>query len=119
MSKPAQTRHVTDGLSKTLAISEKRLHTDLYEIGEPHDDIGWTDGWDPDIIRYTGYPPGPDVDQASDDSNGYSYQFGSAHPGGVNAVFADGHVSLIEYDIDVSMFNTLGDRSDGGLNDIF
>ncbi len=56
MAKPCKPRQITDGLSKTMMIGEKRLHTDLYEVGDTHDDIGWTDGWDPDIMRFTGYP---------------------------------------------------------------
>ncbi|QDT69270.1 Type II secretion system protein G precursor [Planctomycetes bacterium MalM25] len=118
MSSPSKTRHITDGLSKTMVVGEKRLHTDLYQVGATHDDIGWTDGWDPDIIRYTGYAPAPDVDSQSEDTDAYGYHFGSAHPAAFNAVFADGHVQSIEYGIDVIMFNSLGDRSDGMVVDL-
>lgn len=113
MSKPCKARRITDGLSNTMAIGEKRLHSDLYQIGATHDDIGWTDGWDSDIIRYTGYQPGPDVSQSEEDSARFGYQFGSAHTAVFNAVFADGHVASIEYDIDPVIFNALGHRADG------
>jgi prepilin-type N-terminal cleavage/methylation domain-containing protein/prepilin-type processing-associated H-X9-DG protein len=113
MSKPCQPRNITDGLSNTMAIGEKRLHPELYQLGAPYDDIGWTDGWDPDIIRYTGYQPGPDIPESRNDPTGYGFHFGSTHSGGFNAVFADGHVTLINYDIDLVVFNAMGDRQDG------
>ncbi len=114
MSKPCKTSQITDGLSKTMAVGEKRLYTDLYDVGSPDDDIGWTDGWDPDIIRYTGYTPGPDTFKPTGPKDeAYSYQFGSAHSSVFNAVFADGHVEQLSYDIDLEMFNALGQRDDG------
>jgi prepilin-type processing-associated H-X9-DG protein len=39
--------------------------------------------------------------------------FGSAHPAGMNAVFADGSVHNIKYGIDPQVFNALGNRDDG------
>jgi prepilin-type N-terminal cleavage/methylation domain-containing protein len=43
------------------------------------------------------------------------FQFGSAHPGGINAVLADGSVHHIKYDVNPDIFNSLGHRSDGAL----
>ncbi len=60
-SRACRDQDILDGNSKTMVIGEKRLWMHRYEVGDWHDDIGWTDGWDPDIIRYTGYPPGPDA----------------------------------------------------------
>ena len=97
-------------------VGEKRVYTNRYQIGDWHDDIGWTDGWDPDIMRYTGYPPGKDIIQGSDSdpSAGFlGFQFGSAHNSAFHAVFADGHVTRIAYDIDLVTFNAMGHRSDG------
>jgi prepilin-type processing-associated H-X9-DG protein len=38
---------------------------------------------------------------------------GSAHQAGINAVFADGSVTMIGYDIAPEIFNCLGHRADG------
>ena len=43
----------------------------------------------------------------------YGHSFGSAHPSGVNAVFGDGSVHAISYDIDPLVFNLLGNSADG------
>ena len=59
-SEPVSMAKATDGLSNTLLIGEKWLNAAHYESGDWHDDRGWTDGWDTDTIRVTGYPPRPD-----------------------------------------------------------
>ena len=51
--------------------------------------------------------------ETPDDDGDFAYSFGSAHPGGMNALFADGSVTSISYDIDRETFNRLGHRSDG------
>jgi prepilin-type N-terminal cleavage/methylation domain-containing protein/prepilin-type processing-associated H-X9-DG protein len=43
------------------------------------------------------------------------FGFGSSHPSGMNAVFADGSVHQIQYSINQNVFNLLGHRSDGGV----
>jgi prepilin-type processing-associated H-X9-DG protein len=42
-----------------------------------------------------------------------NYQFGSAHPGGINALMADGSVTGMSFDVDIETFNRLGSRQDG------
>jgi prepilin-type N-terminal cleavage/methylation domain-containing protein/prepilin-type processing-associated H-X9-DG protein len=112
-SDPCKDKDITDGLSNTMAVGEKRVYITRYELGDWHDDIGWTDGWDPDIVRYTGYLPGPDVNEGQPVGSGdIGFHFGSAHTSGFYAVFADGHVQNINYDIDIKNFNALGHRSD-------
>jgi prepilin-type processing-associated H-X9-DG protein len=39
--------------------------------------------------------------------------FGSAHPAGINMVFADGSVHHVKYGIDMQVFNALGNMNDG------
>ena len=134
--KPAQ---VADGMSNTLVISEKVVRADLYE-GQPapppggggvSDDKGWADGWDPDSVRFTGVPPISDNDQAICFNTNPAIQrtcigfggsipvlfFGSAHPGGVNAVYADASGHFINFDVDHLIFNALGTRDNGEVMD--
>ena len=126
---------VKDGLSKTLLISEKFLPLDNYDGGGPvlttsqlvfeGDDRGWSDGWDYDIVRSTGVQPRRDkgipTATYNDPSNSEYFaeqiSFGSAHSAGVNAVFGDGSVHTISYDIDLDVFNKLGNRNDGQVLD--
>ena len=105
---------ITDGASKTLMVSEKRVPPSQYGGGLVSDNRGWADGWDYDDLRSTMFPVAADGDVI--DISVYApihYQFGSAHPGGLNAMFADGSVRGISYDVDQETFNRLGNRSDG------
>lgn len=116
-SEPCTHGKIEDGASNSIMFGEKRLNSNRYDIGAWHDDQGWTDGWDPDIIRYTGYPPGPDVvERSAGDPQPHGvigYYFGSAHSSAIHVVYADGHASRIAYEIDIVTFNRLGDRRDG------
>lgn len=106
--------NIIDGTSNVMAISEKMLRLPNYGSGDWHDDRGWTDGWDPDVVRYTAYRPYPDqVSATCPDGADVGYHFGSAHPAGINAVFADGSVHMLSYNIEARVFNFLGDREDG------
>ena len=103
---------VTDGLSNTLVVSEKQLDPTAYSSGDWHDDAGWADGWDPDVIRYTGFQPNADALYGR--QGGWEgYRFGSAHPTGMNGLFGDGSVRFIRYTVDLNTFNLIGNRSDG------
>jgi prepilin-type processing-associated H-X9-DG protein len=44
-------------------------------------------------------------------------QFGAPHTGGLNAVFADGSVHSINFDIDIVVFYSLGTRNGYALNE--
>jgi prepilin-type N-terminal cleavage/methylation domain-containing protein/prepilin-type processing-associated H-X9-DG protein len=105
---------ITDGTSKTLLVAEKRLQPSKYETGDAADNAGWAEGWDYDILRSTMYPLEQDGEVADSTLHAViQYQFGAAHPGGMNAVFADGSVTSLSYDIDRETFNQLGNRADG------
>ncbi|MCX7664280.1 MAG: DUF1559 domain-containing protein [Gemmataceae bacterium] len=101
---------ITDGTSNTLLISEKSLNPNNYLSGDWHDDAGWSDGWDPDIIRYTGFLPVPDKRYFS---GWEGYRFGSAHANGINALMGDGSVRGIRFSIDAVTFNAIGGKNDG------
>lgn len=103
-------KDIIDGTSNTLAIGEKWLNPRNYDSGDWHDDRGWTDGWDPDIMRYTGFRPVKDAQ-----STGYGwegYQFGSAHTGVVQFLMGDGTVRALNTTLDPTLFNNLGGRDD-------
>ncbi len=61
IAKPTTFAKIKDGASNTMVLSEKRLARMEYSTGEWHDDRGWTDGWDPDVMRSTGLPHSPTV----------------------------------------------------------
>jgi len=121
IAKPTTYAKIKDGASNTMVLSEKRLARLEYETGEWHDDRGWTDGWDPDVMRSTGFAPLPDGEGRTSSSAGtgagfdgfLGYRFGSAHTSGINAAFADGRVTHIDYAVDRNVFAYLGDRRDG------
>lgn len=85
---------ITDGTSNTLLVGEKRLQPELLGKAQSHDDQGFTSGWDRDEVCWGISPP----EQDRRLQPGY-YQFGSAHPAGFNAVFCDGSVHVIRYNI--------------------
>jgi prepilin-type N-terminal cleavage/methylation domain-containing protein len=108
---------IRDGLSNTLLIGEKLMPVKFYGSGDWCDDRGWTDGWDPDIVRSTAYKPYMDnEDGVVPDGQNHGYHFGSAHQIGMNAVFGDGSVHVVSYAIDGVIFNHLGHASDGSIH---
>jgi prepilin-type N-terminal cleavage/methylation domain-containing protein/prepilin-type processing-associated H-X9-DG protein len=120
MVQPVKIAGITDGTSHTLLLGEKYVRSDQYEGGGYSDDHGWSEGWDPDAIRSTCFLPYQDSDGfqftslGTGDIFGHDKDipyFGSAHPGGFNAVFADGSAHTINYDIDSLVFNALGTRA--------
>ena len=90
-------KQITDGLSNTMVLGEKYVRSDIYYGGLPSgrtlsasDDRGWADGWDPDTIRLTGFPPKSDsagdcfqkpIDVYCTGDGPDVYLFGSAHTG--------------------------------------
>jgi type II secretory pathway pseudopilin PulG len=106
---PVPLKQVLDGASQTLLIGEKRLN--LAQLGEPQDDDneGYAVGWNEDTIRRTDRPPAPDHSGTGDGEK----LFGSSHPGTIYAVFVDGSVRTVNYDLDKGVFEKMGNISDG------
>ncbi len=125
---------ISDGTSNTLLVAEKSVPINSYNGGSWFDDTGPMEGADSDVNRATGAlqvclyglngtpclpPPNPAKDQNLDQGGNWGtgwasgYGFGSAHPAGINAVFADGSVHNIKYGIDPQVFNALGNINDG------
>ena len=126
---PVEIAQITDGTSNTMMVGEKYVRVDFHSISTPSDDQGFTEGWDPDVMRCPCVPPLNDS-QVNDEFTGQIGEapgmrnkweivvMGSSHPGGLNVVFADGGVHTINYDVDVFLFNALGTRSGGEAADI-
>jgi prepilin-type processing-associated H-X9-DG protein len=119
---------ISDGSSNTIMVSEKWQYPKRYLSGSGNDDQGWCCGWDPDMVRMTTFPPRQDFDfrvgdewtnpgdvrsWGNDNWAQAEYGVGSAHPGGVNALFGDGSVRNVPYSIDAAIFWRLGGRADG------
>ncbi len=127
---PVKPGQIPDGLSNTLLISEKVVRSDLSAGNMTpsgnftySDDRGWSDGWDPDTVRFTGFQPISDSNQSICFNSNVAISryctsdgadvlfFGSSHPSGINAAFADGSVHGITFDVDILVFNALGTRN--------
>jgi prepilin-type N-terminal cleavage/methylation domain-containing protein/prepilin-type processing-associated H-X9-DG protein len=103
---------ITDGTSNTLMVSEKCLNLAFLGQKQPDDNQGYTAGFNLDTVRKTTRPPAPDFSNPTPGVDGGG-RFGSSHPGRFNAVFADGAVRGVNYNIDPKLFQYLGDRADG------
>jgi prepilin-type N-terminal cleavage/methylation domain-containing protein len=119
-------KDITDGTSKSMVFSEKRMDPTKYETGDMGNDNGYCEGWDMDIIRMTNNDPtfaantcifAMDSPAPLGDWN-LNNSIGSAHAAGAYAVFADGAVHMINYEIDQSLLDALGNRHDGKMPDI-
>lgn len=114
---PNRMADVTDGTSNTLLVSEKRLN--LARLGQIQhdDDIGYTSGWDQDVIRSTDRAPAPDFRGPDDPEATGDFRFGSSHLGRFNALMTDGSVRAISYTINPRIFQLLGNKADGQVFD--
>ena len=119
---PTSFAKITDGTSKTFLLGEKYVRSDVYGGGGYSDDHGWSEGWDPDAIRSTCFPPLQDSDGFGASGDTYysgrgndTVYFGSAHAGGFNGIYADGSVQTLNYDIDLVIFNSMGTRAGDDL----
>jgi prepilin-type processing-associated H-X9-DG protein len=109
---------ITDGSSKTIFAAEKFVHVTQYQgvNGNAADDRGMADGWDYDQLKLAIAGPRQDSqgDPPSTDHKDIAhYQIGSAHPGGINILRADGSVDGIGFDIDLETLNRMAHRFDG------
>jgi len=115
---------VTDGTSNTLFAGEGCQAIQWYRSATPTPErdwhrggytVGWASGsnshwWN----RRGAFPPLKDFYSTS--TNSYILimrSFGSAHPGGINAVLGDGSVRTISYTVNPQTFINLCVRNDG------
>jgi prepilin-type N-terminal cleavage/methylation domain-containing protein/prepilin-type processing-associated H-X9-DG protein len=120
---PSKISDVTDGTSNTMLAGDKWLTSTEYDGSHWADDAGPMTGYDPDSARSTvsnkTFCQNPirdlPVTQADQRWSNCGEVFGSAHPAGINAVFVDGSVHHIKYEINAELFNMLGHKADGGV----
>lgn len=99
-------RQITDGTSNTYLAGEKYANPDMYTSG-----LDWSDaesmytGANEDNLRVTSVEP-------LQDTAGIQRQdrFGSTHPGVWQAVYCDGSVHSLQFDIDPDVHAELGSR---------
>jgi prepilin-type N-terminal cleavage/methylation domain-containing protein/prepilin-type processing-associated H-X9-DG protein len=123
---PGRLPEITDGTSSTVILAEKFVDTTRYRPPQTNLDppeagaspnSGFTDsgywlGWAWGTMRCT--QSGPIRDQRFQ-TTAWWQMFGSAHPSGINAAFADGSVRSIGYSIPNPIFQLVC-RKDDGLN---
>jgi prepilin-type N-terminal cleavage/methylation domain-containing protein/prepilin-type processing-associated H-X9-DG protein len=113
---------LTDGTSNTLAIGEKNLCISVLNAGtDPSDYPGWSWGmdfggsgnWDATTLTNdasTGVVP----DIKGTCTTG-THGFGSSHTTGMNALYADGSVHVVQNSISVLTLQMLLNVNDGGV----
>ncbi len=109
---------ISDGKPQTYLVAEKYLDPNHYSDGaDPGDDFSMFTGHSSDTIRWA---LGPGTGDAAAgvlrrDQPGLTNEqaFGGAHPGAFNAVFCDGSVRAIKYEIDPEVHRRMANRKDG------
>lgn len=109
---------IKDGFTYTMLLGEKAATTKQPAAGllVNEDDMGYAAGFSLvnfNTIRFTSPALLPMRD--SDVVGPTGGAFGSAHPGTWNAVFVDGSVRQISYQIDASVYSAMGTRSGGEI----
>jgi prepilin-type processing-associated H-X9-DG protein len=134
---PVRFANITDGTSNTMLLGEKWLRPDQYLIGSWMDDHNIGGSHDQDSIRIADRPPIKDSTKhpttgaslAPGDNNPccdywrdaltrtpaprLGSFFGGAHPGGMNALLADGSVRGVSWTVTQAVFASFGNKEDG------
>jgi prepilin-type processing-associated H-X9-DG protein len=107
-------KQITDGTTHTLLVGEKYLMPERYEDGQDNaDDQSAFSGDDVDQVRAAYFWPHDYLPRQDQSGSSSPIEFGSAHAGAMNAVFCDGSVTTISYEIDGLTFRRLCNRHDG------
>jgi prepilin-type N-terminal cleavage/methylation domain-containing protein len=115
-------RQITDGTTYTYLLGERNLDPNRYEEGQPpHDDQNMYVGHNEDnlcatMVWFPGFentgapirPPRPDTPGLV-----HNLGFGGPHPGGWIALFCDGSVRFLPYEMEVTLHQRFGNRLDG------
>jgi prepilin-type N-terminal cleavage/methylation domain-containing protein len=103
-------KDVRDGLSKTYLVSEKAVSAYYYTSGrDPGDDSSIFSCLRGNCVRFAKRVP--IHDQHERESCWSCHSFGSAHPTSFNAVYCDGSVHSLTYDISFAAHAALASRA--------
>jgi prepilin-type N-terminal cleavage/methylation domain-containing protein len=116
-TRPVRAKDVKDGLSSTYLIGEKAVSSDNYETGvDPGDDDSVFACARGNCVRFAKRTPVHDVPAVE---NCWScHSFGSAHPTHWNAVFCDGSVHSLSYEISFPTHQALATRANRDRGDL-
>ena len=109
---------IGDGISNTIMVAEKQCNVARFGINADDNQSpflsGWNGHWDHyrRVWQIDGVWQTPRRDYRST-STSASQRFGSSHPMGINALFVDGCVRMIRYEIDPVPFMRACVRNDG------
>jgi prepilin-type N-terminal cleavage/methylation domain-containing protein/prepilin-type processing-associated H-X9-DG protein len=106
-------RNVTDGLSKTIMVAERDARDVEIHHGDPEEQfdsvwIGMIQGAEEAGARVVG-----SGNHMFNDEEPHAEDFRSMHVGGINVVFADGHVEFLSNNLDETIFQRMSQRNDG------
>jgi prepilin-type N-terminal cleavage/methylation domain-containing protein len=105
-------KDVKDGLSKTYLIAEKAVSAYHYTSGhDPGDDSSIFSCLRGNCVRFS--KKVPIQDEHVRDGCWSCHNFGSAHPASFNAVYCDGSVHSLTYDINFAVHAALASRAAG------
>ncbi|XZE33616.1 DUF1559 domain-containing protein [Pirellulaceae bacterium SH501] len=111
---------VIDGTSNSIMVAEKALPIGRHGADGGDNERWQNSGWDEDNIRYH-FPPladnsprnQPFFDMTARTGTVWRRYFGSAHPGGLNAVYGDGSVRFSPFTVDAVVWMHLNVIDDG------
>jgi prepilin-type N-terminal cleavage/methylation domain-containing protein len=110
--KPVRYKDVKDGLSKTYLIAEKSVSSDQYTTGRDQgDNYTMFDCARGNCVRFAKRVP--EHDRRQSENCWACHSFGSAHPSSFNAVYCDGSIHSLTYDISFSTHAALASRAAG------
>jgi len=104
--------NITDGTSNTYMIGEKYLDPGQYDTGaRGNDNETWCTGFNNDNYRTAFDQPARDRENLD-----LGRAFGSPHPAGFYMAYCDGHVALVQWDIDLQLHRNQANRYDGSVS---